>query len=77
MGCMAAKPIVDGIEREYGERLRVIRVNVQDPAGRALADRHHFEFTPTFVLFDAEGRELLRQVGAVDPATLRRLLASP
>jgi thiol-disulfide isomerase/thioredoxin len=77
MGCMAAKPIVDGIEREHGERLRVIRVNVQDTAGQALADRYRFEFTPTFVLFDAGGRELLRTVGAVDPAAVRRALASP
>ena len=77
MGCMAAKPIVDGIEREHGERLRVIRVNVQDTAGRALADRYHFEFTPTFVLFDAGGRELLRTVGAVDPAAVRQALAAP
>jgi len=77
MGCMAAKPIVDGIEREHGERLRVIRVNIQDAAGRALADRHNFEFTPTFILFDAGGRELMRQVGAVDPAAVRRALASP
>jgi thiol-disulfide isomerase/thioredoxin len=77
MGCMAAKPIVDGIEREHGERLRVIRVNVQDTAGRALAGQYRFEFTPTFVLFDAGGRELLRTVGAVDPAAVSRALASP
>jgi thiol-disulfide isomerase/thioredoxin len=77
MGCMAAKPIVDGIEREHGERLRVIRVNVQDTAGQVLADRYRFEFTPTFVLFDADGHELLRTVGAVDPAAVRRALASP
>jgi len=52
-------------------------VNVQDTAGRALADRYRFEFTPTFVLFDAGGRELLRAVGAVDPAAVRQALAAP
>jgi thioredoxin 1 len=74
---MAARPIVDGIEREHGQRLRVIRVNVQDPVGQALAGLYRFEFTPTFVLFDAEGRELLRQVGAIDPAAVRRALTTP
>ncbi len=74
---MAARPIVSGIEREHGEGLRVIHVNIQDPAGRALADRYRFEFTPTFVLFSADGRELLRQVGAVDPAAVRRALTNP
>jgi thioredoxin 1 len=77
MGCMAAKPIVDGIEREHGQRLKVIRVNIQDPPGQALAGLYQFEFTPTFVLFDGEGREVLRQVGAVDPAAVSRALGPP
>jgi thioredoxin-related protein len=74
---MAAKPIVDGIEREHGQDLKVIRVNIQDPPGQVLAGLYQFEFTPTFVLFDADGRELLRQVGAVDPAAVRRALSPP
>lgn len=77
MGCMAAKPIVDGIEREHGERLRVIRIDIHDPAGRALADQYQLELTPTFVLFSSDGQELLRQVGAIEPAAVRRALATP
>jgi len=71
---MTVRPVVDAVEREFGEALRVIRLNVQDPAGRALARSYGFEFTPTFVLLDADGRELWRSVFALDPARIRDLL---
>ena len=38
MGCTIAKPIVDGIEREYRNRLHVIRVDIQTAAGASLDD---------------------------------------
>lgn len=74
MACIAAKPIVDGIEQEHSGRLQVIRLNVQDPVGRALAPELGFRSTPTFIFFDAAGREVWRSVGAIDPAQVRRSL---
>ena len=71
---MAAKPIVDGIEREHEQQLSVIRLNVQDPAGEALLERFGFRFTPTFIFFDGAGVELQRWVGAIDSAEVRQLL---
>ena len=44
---MAAKPIVDGIERVHEGTLKVIRLNIQEPAGEALLERYDFRFTPT------------------------------
>ena len=71
---MAAKPIVDGIEREHKQQLSVIRLNVQDPAAEALLERFGFRFTPTFIFFDGAGDELQRWVGAIDSAEVRQLL---
>jgi hypothetical protein len=71
---MTVRPVVDAVEREFGDALQVIRVNVQDPAGRELARSYGFEFTPTFILFDGEGRELWRSIFVLDPARLRDLL---
>lgn len=62
---MAAKPIVDGIERKHEGQLAVIRLNVQDRAGAALLDRFDFRATPTFIFFDPEGGEVQRWVGAI------------
>ncbi|MEE9216542.1 MAG: thioredoxin family protein [Anaerolineales bacterium] len=71
---MAAKPIVDGIERVHEGKLTVIRLNIQDPAGEALLERYEFRFTPTFIFFDGAGEELQRWVGAIYSAEVRELL---
>lgn len=68
------KPIVDGIEQEYDGRLLVIRLNIQEEVGRELAPLFEFEFTPTFIFFDAQGTELWRSVGNLDLERLRQSL---
>jgi len=72
---MAIRPVVDAVERELGAELRVIRLNVRDPAGGELARAYGFEFTPSFLLLDGAGQELWRSVYVLDPARLRASLA--
>ena len=56
---------MDGLEQELEGRLRVIRLNVQDPVGKALAGELGFRMTPTFVFFDAaRGGSLARNRAA-------------
>ncbi len=71
---MAAKPIVDGIERVHEGKLKVIRLNIQEPAGEALLERYDFRFTPTFIFFDENGEELQRWVGGIYSAEVKELL---
>ncbi len=71
---MAAKPIVDGIERVHEGNLKVIRLNIQEPAGKALLERFDFRFTPTFIFFDGAGEELQRWVGGIYSAEVGQLL---
>lgn len=70
MGCAAAKPAVDRLEEWETDRLKVIRVNVQDPSGRELGERFGLTFTPTFILFDPQGAEAWRTVGLLDEAAV-------
>lgn len=65
---------MDGLEREMGERLSVVRVNVHDAVGRQVGEAIGWEFTPTFVLFDPHGREIWRGVGGLNPAAVRAAL---
>lgn len=51
---------MDGIERDVGDRARVVRVEIHTSAGDAVARRYGLSFTPTFVLFDGRGAEQLR-----------------
>jgi thioredoxin-related protein len=65
------KPIVDGIEQEYKGRLTVIRLDMQSAAGSTLAPIYNFQYTPTFIFFDAQGKEVWRSVGQLDVNQLR------
>jgi thiol-disulfide isomerase/thioredoxin len=71
MACIAAKPIVDGLESEFGDQLQVVRVDVQSSSGRDFA-REYGTFTPTFVFFDPHGMELWRTVGSLDADQVRQ-----
>lgn len=71
MACVAAKPIVDGIEKELTGRLVVVRVDVQSDQGRYLANKYGILGTPTFIFFNASGKETFRSIGAVDADRIR------
>ena len=65
------KPVVDGLEQEFSGQLLIIRLNIQETVGRELAPLYGFEFTPTFIFFDAQGNELWREVGGLDVERVR------
>jgi len=62
---------VDELENELGNEILFIRLNIQEPVGRELAPVYDFEFTPTFIYFDADGEELWREVGSLDTERVR------
>lgn len=57
---------MDRLERELEGRADVVRLNVHDPVGQAFTRPLSFRFTPTFILFDGDGNEVWRAVGALD-----------
>ena len=62
---------MDELETELGDRVLFIRLNIQESVGRELAPVYGFEFTPTFIFFDAEGNELWRSVGDFNAQKVR------
>jgi len=68
------KPIVDGIEKQYQGHLVVIRLDIQGEAGHTLAPLYGFQYTPTFIFFDARGKELWRSIGQLDPVKVSESL---
>lgn len=74
LACTAIRPTVDALEQELGNQLHIIRINVQEPAGRELGRLYDFQFTPTFIFFDAQGNEQWRMVGQLDPQRVRQSL---
>lgn len=49
---------MDGIEGQFQSRLVVIRLDIQSESGRTLTPLYDFQYTPTFIFFDARGKEL-------------------
>ena len=74
IACTQVKPKVDQLEAEFKDELLVIRLNIQEQVGKDLAPLYGFEFTPTFIFFDAQGQEVWRSVGGLDEARLRSAL---
>jgi len=68
------KPVVDELENELEDEITFIRLNIQEEVGRELAPVYGFEFTPTFIYFDANGDELWREVGGLDTQRVRESL---
>ena len=66
---------MDRLEERFAPELNVIRMNMQDAATEPLARQYGVQYTPTFVLFDGQGKVLLRSVGAIDPQAVERLLS--
>jgi cytochrome c-type biogenesis protein len=69
--CAKMAPVVRAIDdacaRTDGS---IVRVNVDDAEGRALASRYRVALVPTFVSVDAEGLEVGRMVGEQSPRDL-------
>ncbi len=62
---------MDGLEQELGDKIIIIRINIQSQVGRELAPVYDFEYTPTFIFFDGQGHESWRVVGNIDPQKVR------
>jgi thioredoxin 1 len=76
VACLAIKPTIDRVEKEYEGRLLVIRINVQEQAGMQLAPIYRFQYTPTFIFIDGNGTEHWRLIGSFDEIRLSQELAA-
>lgn len=64
--------MVDGLEKELGERMQVLRLDVLSPVGRAAAREYTVQAVPTFVLLDASGEMVYYQAGFPGKAVIRQ-----
>lgn len=74
--CLRMAPLIDSLhETCSGRGLRVEKLNVENPAHRALAADLAVVGTPTLLFIDENGNEVSRLVGTVDFDTLHNSLA--
>jgi thioredoxin 1 len=72
--CQAIKPVYDELAREYGDKMKFIKLNVVDsPENQQLAARHGIMGTPTFLFF-CGGRPVNGVVGALQKEDLAQAI---
>jgi thioredoxin 2 len=71
--CIAMAPFYEATARQLEPKLRFAKLNTQDEPGPAA--RFNIRSIPTMIIFRA-GKELARQSGSMDSATISRWLNS-
>ena len=56
-------PIVDGLEREYGDQVAFKRINAVEGEGPAIMRGYRIQGHPTTLIFDSQGQETQRIIG--------------
>lgn len=75
IACWRAKPAVEALAADWGEDVNLLSLNVHDPAARPLLDQLNFRYTPTYILFNAQGQEIWRTSGSPHPDEINAQLA--
>lgn len=70
------RPIVHGLQAQYGDQIVFTYLDIDDPAVKPLKADYGFtlDARPLFVLLDAQGNTLQRWVGVVPKEDLEQAL---
>ncbi len=60
--CIAMKPFVEQIEKDYKEKVIVKKINVDESAEEAT--KYGVVSLPTFIILDEDGKVLAKRLGA-------------
>ncbi|MEW5987553.1 MAG: thioredoxin family protein [Chloroflexota bacterium] len=69
-------PIVNGVEAEFAGQVKVIRLNVNEPANQQLQAHYTLRGHPTFVVLDYGGNVSQRFIGPQTAEVLRAAMAA-
>lgn len=74
--CLLNKPKVDQLERDLAGQATVLRLNIKDNVGLALAVRWNVVGTPTFFVLNGAGDVVYTRAGAPDIEDLKAAVAA-
>jgi len=74
--CLLNKPKVDQLERDLTSQATVLRLNIKDNVGLALAVRWNVVGTPTFFVLNGAGDVVYTRAGAPDIEDLKAAVAA-
>ncbi len=68
--CREMKPVLDALRREHGERIAVVDVDLIAQREVNYIGRYGIQLMPTQIFFDAQGREIGRNLGKLSGAEI-------
>jgi len=64
------RPIVDGLEQAYDDRIDFRRYNIDSEDGEAWASQYRLRGHPAFLLLNSQGQESWRYLGVIPRETI-------
>lgn len=71
--CKMMHPVLDELKKRMGDRLKIVKIDVDVPANRQSVYTYQIQSVPTLILF-RHGRLLWRQSGVVRTTQLQEII---
>lgn len=71
--CKMMHPVLEDLKKQLGERVKILKVDIDVPANRQNVAQHNVQSVPTLILYKG-GKLLWRQSGAMPVAQLKAVI---
>lgn len=72
--CKKMKPVMESLEKRYGEQLEIIFYDVWKDEDKDKAEKYKIKLIPTQIFLDAKGKEFHRHEGFYPEAEIDKIL---
>lgn len=74
LSCKKLKPEVEALHKELGDKLVIHHLNIEKPETEKYINLYKIESAPTFIMYDAKGKQIQRIERDITPQELRSLI---
>ena len=71
--CKMMHPVLEGLKKQLGERVKIVKIDIDTPVNRQLVNSYQVQAVPTLMLFKA-GKMVWRQSGAMQATQIRQVI---
>ena len=71
--CKMMHPVLEGLKKQLGERVKIVKIDIDSPVNRQLVNSYQVQAVPTLMLFKA-GKMVWRQSGAMQATKIRQVI---
>lgn len=71
--CKMMYPVLEGLKKQLGERVKIVKIDIDSPVNRQLVNSYQVQAVPTLMLFKA-GKMVWRQSGAMQATQIRQVI---